>query len=189
MNDAARQQPDGWIATDFSGLAASLIAMSSRTQYSLAKTHQQEQQFQSLIVESAREHVTIMGLCIAISIESMEPEWNPRHTRSNLTSLVTSSLRPKVFKWTRPILLFAKESARKSSPAETVMPRTLTPLVGAGCHFLIKSQACLPDVELFSSDLTHTARQPDSEATKKPFANSLIADMLYMSSAASSPIL
>ena len=103
---------------------------------------------------------------------SMEPEWNPRQTRSNLISLVISSLSPKVLMCRRPILLLASETAKKSSPGLMHNPKIFIPLVAAGHHRLIKSNACFPDVELFSSDLTHIAMLPLSEATKNPLENS-----------------
>jgi hypothetical protein len=59
--------------------------------------------------------------------------------------------------------------------------------VEAGHHFLIKSKAYFPEVELFSSDLTHMAMCPQSEATKKPLENSLM-QVIPVMSMSSSPV-
>ena len=85
------------------------------------------------------------------------------------------------------MLLFARETARKSSPGLTLMPKILIPFVEAGHHFLMKSNACLPEVELFSSDLTHIAMFPLSDATKNPLENSLM-QVIPVISISSSPV-
>jgi hypothetical protein len=73
----------------------------------------------------------------------------------------------------RPILLFLQATASVSSPPDTARPRILTPLVELGHHLLIKSYGYFPDVELFSSDLTHIAIYPFSEAIKNPLEKGL----------------
>jgi hypothetical protein len=84
------------------------------------------------------------------------------------------------------MLLLAREHPRNSSPELTVRPKILTPLVDRGYHFLMKSYACFPDVELFSSERIHMAKYPLSDATKKPLVNSLMAVMLTISFSPSS---
>lgn len=122
-----------------------------------------------------------------MSTLSIDPEWKPRQTRSNFMSLVMSSLRPRVFMCNNPILLLARDTAKKSSPGLTQRPRILTPLVDAGHHLRMKSNAYFPEVELFSSDLTHMAMCPQSEATKNPFENSLM-QVTPVISRSSSPV-
>ena len=67
------------------------------------------------------------------------------------------------------MLLFLQATARYSSPGLTVIAKILTPLVEGGHHLLTKSYGYLPDVELFSSDLTQRAICPVSEEMKNPF--------------------
>ena len=119
-------------------------------------------------------------------MQSIDPEWKPRQTKSNFISLVTSSFKPIVLICIKPMLLLWHCTPKYSSPGLTVSPKIFTPLVEAGCHLRMKSKACLPDVELFSSDLTHMAICPESEATKKPFENSFM-HVIFVISLSSSP--
>jgi hypothetical protein len=72
------------------------------------------------------------------------------------------------------MLLLSMANAKYSSEGEQSMLKILWSFVAKGYHFLIKSNACFPEVELFSSDLTHKAMWPLSEAIKNPFEKGLI---------------
>jgi len=105
-------------------------------------------------------------------MELIPPEWKPRHTRTDLISRSVSSFKPTDLMSISPILLLSRQTASRSSPGvETEQPKIDCPLVIRGCHFLIKSYGYLPDVALFSSDLTHMAISPFTEQTMNPLLN------------------
>ena len=153
---------------EIKGFAASLIYMCSVTKYSRAISQVNVLQFQSLMVQSSLEHVRIKGLQTATSIEDIQPEWNPSHTRSNFISYSRTSFSPIDFVKILPMLLFSRDIAMQSSLGEQSRLRILIPFVAPGYHFLIPSYAVFPEVALFSSDLTQRAMYPLSDATKKP---------------------
>ena len=75
---------------------------------------------------------------------------------------------------TMPMLLFDMATARVSSLLLRAMPKIWCFLVAAGYHLAIKSYACLPEEDWFSSWRIHMAISPSLEPMKKPLEKVLM---------------